>query len=197
MLVLQSFAQLEIQYGKKEAETIIGNVSNWIYLHSPDPQLLKYISSISGERTDEFTHLTTSLLSINQLKYFKKINKEGLTECLMLLGRKHPFIAYLPDISRYYGIERLDCIDIPKRKSAKLKTIDFLSLVKEREKERVRKKLDSENPYRSAMAGAQENKEAMKRKAADKILSLMDAVIYEIKEANNELRESNGIGDGT
>ena len=180
MLVLQSFAQLEINYGKKQAETIVGNISNWIYLHSPDPSLLKYLSSVSGETTDEFTHLKFPLLSVNQLKYFKKINKEGLTECLMLLGRKHPFIAYLPDISRYYGIEPLERIDIPLREEHEIKAIDFPSIVEAKEKEKVKKLLEKNGPREAAVKDVQMHKEKARKETAERIVALMDVVLDEL-----------------
>ncbi len=131
LLVLQSFAQLNYQYGKDKAQIIIANIKNWIYLHSPDPNLLEYISRKCGTYEDEATHRARSLLSVNQLMYFKKINKQGLTEVLMLLDRKRPFVAFLPPISEYYGYHAEDN-EIPLREDPEIEPISLENVLKEK-----------------------------------------------------------------
>lgn len=142
MIVLQSFAQLELRYGKEVARTIIGNTANWIYLFSPDLDILTHISNLCGEVTDEYTGQTRKLLSINQLRHFQKNNEEGLTECLMLLGRMNPFVSYLPDIADYYGIEPIEELDIPAREEEKIEKINFDEIVEAKRMKKLQEMIE-------------------------------------------------------
>ncbi len=151
MITVQSFAQIELQYGKMEAETIIGNISNWIFLHSPDPELNRYMSMVAGDVTDEYTGLMHPLLPVSQLKALKKINHEGMTECLMLLGRKKPFISYLPDISKYYGIRPLEEKIIPERAERLMHIIDFYSLAQTMEDSRLERHMAEIKAFRGGV----------------------------------------------
>ncbi|MCR4961634.1 MAG: type IV secretory system conjugative DNA transfer family protein [Lachnospiraceae bacterium] len=181
MLVLQSLAQLELNYGKEEAKAIIGNVSNWIYLHSPDPNLRDYISKVLGEKRNEYTNISERLLSEKMLNQFKKINNEGLTECLMMLGRKRPFMAFLPDISRYYGIESIDHIDIPLREDRDIKEIDFAAVVNAKEKEKKKKNINESREEK--IKENRINRETVRMETVERVLALMDVVLGEVKGA--------------
>lgn len=158
MIVLQSFAQLDLRYGKEVARTIIGNTANWIYLFSPDLELLTHISNLCGEVTDEYTGLTRKLLSVNQLRHFQKCNEEGKTECLMLLARMNPFITYLPDISEYYGIDSIDFLDIPIRDEKEVGVINFGEIVMAGKKKKIDEEMEKVEKER------QEYKEKMEIK---------------------------------
>ena len=138
---LQSFAQLESQYGKDVAKNIVGNTANWIYLFSADVEMNELISKITGELTDE-SGRTRNLMTANQLRHLKKTTEEGLTECLMLLGRLHPVVCYLLDITEYFGIEPIDSIDIQFRDDEETPEIDFCSLVEANKKDKIQKLLD-------------------------------------------------------
>lgn len=181
MIVIQSFAQLEVRYGKDVARTIIGNTANWIYLFSPDPELLKYVSDLCGEVTDEHTGQTRNLLSVNQLRHFMKCNEDGLTECLMLLGRMNPFVSYLPDISKYYGIEPIDSLDIPVREDKVIDNINFTEIVENNKKERLQKMMDdAEREKRKTREELLKKKEQAKKHDPENITGIMNSVIFKL-----------------
>ena len=175
MVVIQSFSQLEYRYGKDVANTIIGNTSNWIYLFSPDPQLLEYISKLLGDVTDEYTGRTRRLLSPNQLRHFQKCDDEGLTECLLLLGRMNPFVSYLPDISQYAGIEIVRELDISTRIDEEPSNINFKEAIDRKKKEKlVREKLkkEIEEDINSGI-------EKMQQEDPYNLIEMMDKIIAE------------------
>lgn len=184
-IAIQSFAQLELRYGKEVARTIIGNTSNWIYLFSPDPELLKYVSDLTGTVTDE-TGKTRNLVSVNQLRHFKKTTEEGLTECLMILGRLHPTVCYLPDISEYYGVEPIDCLDIPIRENVDIQDIDFCGKVEKKKREKMQKELARAKAERRRInAEMKARKEKLKRTDTFRVADIMNAVIYELTEGSD------------
>ena len=180
MIVVQSFAQLDYRYGKDVARTIIGNTANWIYLFSPDPELLKYVSELTGEIIDE-TGKKRNLLSVNQLRHFQKSNDEGRTECLMLLGRMNPFVTYLPDISEYYGVEPIEKLDIPVREDKEVDDIDFCSIVEEKKKRLLHKMIiDKENKERKLREEILKKKEEQRKSDPNQLSDIMNNVIGEL-----------------
>ena len=99
---------------------------------------------MTGKITDE-KGAERNLLSVNQLRRLKKCNEDGLTECLMILGRMHPVIAYLPDISSYYGVEPTEYLEIPYRKDDKEnEEIDFRMVILKRKDKRIERLLNSD-----------------------------------------------------
>ncbi|MGN0438747.1 MAG: type IV secretory system conjugative DNA transfer family protein [Lachnospiraceae bacterium] len=180
MIAIQSFAQLELRYGKDVARTIIGNTSNWIYLFSPDPELLKYISELTGVVTDEAGR-TRNLVSVNQLRHLKKRTEEGLTECLMILGRLNPIFCYLPDILDYYGIEPIDCLDIPVRQDVEVDDIDFCSMVENKKKAKLRKMMeDIEENNKKEREEEKAKIETIKKKDPLQLSGVINNVIGEL-----------------
>ena len=91
-ICIQSLKQLEVVYGSKMSDVIIGNSNNLMYLYSPDLKLLELIAKRCG-CTDDY--VPQPLITINQLQHFKP------GECLLFLGRNYPYISHLPDISEY------------------------------------------------------------------------------------------------
>lgn len=183
MVVIQSFSQLEYRYGKDVANTIIGNTSNWIYLFSPDPQLLEYISKLLGDVTDEYTGRTRRLLSPNQLRHFQKCDDEGLTECLLLLGRMNPFVSYLPDISQYSGIEIMKSFDIPTRVDDELKNINFKEAIDDKKREQLeRKKIEKDQLLKDLNTTT----ETVKKGDPYNLVETMDRLIVEIKGESDD-----------
>lgn len=179
MVVLQSFSQLEYRYGKDVASTIIGNTTNWVYLFSPDPQLLEYISRLLGDVTDEYTGRTRRLLSPNQLRHFQKCNEDGLTECLMLLGRMKPFVSYLPDISQYFGIEILNTLDISTRKDNELLIINFKEAIENKKREQLeQEKKEKEQIVQDLKSEI----DTLKQGDPHNLTEIIDRIIVEIKE---------------
>jgi len=92
-LVTQGMHQLVSKYGTDDANTIKGNCSNWIFFFSREVPLLEELSVLCGR--DNLTG--EPLISVSQLQ---RLSRER-GEVLMLLGRNYPYIANLPDISRY------------------------------------------------------------------------------------------------
>lgn len=128
-LCCQSLDQLNLKYTADVAKIILGNC-NIAYMYSSDINLLKMLSDLCGKTTDEYTHESKPLLSVEQLRHFNK--KEGQT--LFLLERMRPFIGYLPDISEYNVVPEKKA-EFKKRKPQDIKRIDFESIVK-KEKDR-------------------------------------------------------------
>lgn len=96
MLVIQSKHQLKQRYAE-EAETILSNCSNWLFLTSRETELLREISELSGVTGSN----REPLISISRLQH---LDKEA-GECLVFSGRKYPYFSYLPDIEEYDGNE--------------------------------------------------------------------------------------------
>lgn len=96
MLVIQSKHQLKQRYAE-EAETIMSNCSNWLFLTSRETELLREISELSGVTGSN----REPLISVSRLQH---LDKEA-GECLVFSGRKYPYFSYLPDIEEYDGNE--------------------------------------------------------------------------------------------
>lgn len=94
MLVIQSKHQLKQRYAE-EAETIMSNCSNWLFLTSKETELLREISELSGVTGTS----REPLISVSRLQH---LDKEA-GECLIFSGRKYPYFSYLPDIDEYDG----------------------------------------------------------------------------------------------
>lgn len=91
-LIVQSKHQLRQRY-KEETETIMSNCANWMFLTSREIELLRELSDLGGIVASN----NEPLISISRLQHLNK--DEG--ECLILSGRKHPYLATLPDIDLY------------------------------------------------------------------------------------------------
>lgn len=96
MLVIQSKHQLKQRYAE-EAETIMSNCSNWLFLTSRETELLREISELSGVTGSN----REPLISVSRLQH---LDKEA-GECLVFSGRKYPYFSYPPDIEEYDGNE--------------------------------------------------------------------------------------------
>ena len=110
MLVIQSKHQLKQRYAE-EAETIMSNCSNWLFLTSRETELLREISELSGVTSSN----REPLISVSRLQH---LDKEA-GECLVFSGRKYPYFSYLPDIEEYDGNEYA-LRPLPLRKMPKL-----------------------------------------------------------------------------
>lgn len=96
ILVIQSKHQL-IQRYQDEADTIISNCTNWLFLTSRETKLLQEISELAGTTGTNHEHL----ISVSWLQHLDK--EKG--ECLVFSGRKYPYLATLPDIDLYDGAQ--------------------------------------------------------------------------------------------
>lgn len=109
-LFIQSLHQLTSTYGEN-AETILGNTGNTIFLNSRELPLLNRMAELCGYNQDG--HYLISPSRLQRLK-----NKEK-GEALILLGSCYPFISNLADISDYdYDPNMYPPVDIPKRDEA-------------------------------------------------------------------------------
>src|SRR5699024_4351307 len=85
LIVAQSKNQLIKRY-KEEAETIVSNCTNWIFITSRELGLLQEISQLCGKNIDNKPNI-----SVYDLQHFSKESNEAL----VLAGRKKPCIVNL------------------------------------------------------------------------------------------------------
>ena len=96
-LCIQDIQQLIHKYGN-DANTIMGNCENWVFLISRDIETLQRISNLCGGikfydadgKSDN-----RPLISISELQHLQK------GEALIIHGRHYPLVSLLPDISEY------------------------------------------------------------------------------------------------
>ncbi len=94
---VQGLSQLKMKYGD-EANNIIGNCNNIVFLNSREYELLDFISKLCGEvNYDDGYRYSKPLISTTELQNLSK--EKG--EVIMLLGRNRPFMTELPDIDMY------------------------------------------------------------------------------------------------
>ena len=101
-LLVQSMNSLVAKY-EENAQTIMGNCANWVFLTSRELPLLNLFSDLCG--IDEQGN---RLLSTSQLQRLSK--EKG--EALILCGRNYPFVTNLPDMDDY-PFERLPAVPLP------------------------------------------------------------------------------------
>ena len=107
-LIVQSKHQLRQRY-QEETDTIMSNCANWMFLTSRETELLRDLSELSGVSS----HNSEPLIRISRLQHLNK--EEG--ECLVLSGRKYPYLTALPDISTYDQDQYTVC-ELPPREDA-------------------------------------------------------------------------------
>ena len=95
-LFLQSKHQLNLRYNE-EANTIMANCENWIFLTSREIVFLREVSELCGELTNS---QSKHLLTTSELQRLDKSSGEAL----VLHGRAKPFISRLADIDELYPI---------------------------------------------------------------------------------------------
>jgi type IV secretion system protein VirD4 len=101
-LVVQSDSQLRTMYGD-DAKTIKTNCLNWVYLNSKEDTLIREVQDLVGTRRIDRGEIP--LISYNELTSLKKVNEPGKSgaQALVMLTRSHPYLAFLPDFTRYQG----------------------------------------------------------------------------------------------
>ena len=100
----------------------------------------------------------------------------------MLLGRMYPQVSYLRDISEYYGIESIECMDIPLRENIEVEDIDFCALVENAEKQKIQNDILERERRKE-----QENEEKLKDSDPNDLKKIIDNVIAGLwKGANYE-----------
>lgn len=118
VLITQSKHQLIQHYGD-DAQTIISNCNNWIFLTSREIELLQDISLLCGQDEKQKPNM-----SIFDLQHFDKDSGEALLLC----ARKKPCKVNLLDISEYYfpDYKYIASIEIPLRASQQNVKLDFV-----------------------------------------------------------------------
>lgn len=114
LLVVQSRKQLDFRY-HEEADTIISNCSNWIFLTSRELGLLREISELCGLKKDGTPNIT-----VYDLQHFSKKNYEAL----VMAGRLEPIKTNLLDIDRF-GAMKYIVADIKTNERQKRKMLSF------------------------------------------------------------------------
>lgn len=110
MLCMQDTGSIRYKY-REVLDTILGNLSDIVFLFSREKNLLEYLSELCGE-DDEGRRL----LTVNMLQQFDK--QKG--EALFLVDRKRPYIAMLPDIDEY-DFEQLPPCSYPETEQIEVK----------------------------------------------------------------------------
>ena len=98
-LMNQGMRQMHEKYGV-DAETIKGNCDNWAFLTSREPELLRELSYLCGEKSyysADGVMRVRPLISPSELMRLDK----GKGEVLILHGRHYPFVTELTDIDAY------------------------------------------------------------------------------------------------
>ena len=150
LIVAQSKNQLVKRY-KEEAETIISNCTNWIFITSRELKLLQEISELCGKDSNNKPNM-----SIYDLQHFSKESNEAL----VLAGRNKPCIVNLLDIDQF-GEQNYKIIDMYTPERLSRTKIDFLELpesvtncVKKKNAEQINKKIKKGDiDFESIVAG--------------------------------------------
>ncbi len=117
VLVTQSKHQLIQHYGN-DAQTIISNCNNWIFLTSREIELLQDISQLCGQDEKQKPNM-----SVFDLQHFDKESGEALLLC----ARMKPCKINLLDISEYYypTYEYISAKEVPMRQMNEQEKLDF------------------------------------------------------------------------
>lgn len=91
LLIVQSKHQLKKRY-KEEADTIISNCNNWIFLTSRELELLRELSELCGEKANRLPNI-----SVFDLQHLSKERNEAVVLC----GRMKPAFVSLLDIDKF------------------------------------------------------------------------------------------------
>ena len=114
LLVVQSKHSLKKMYGM-EADTIISNCGNWIFLTSREIELLKELSELCGERANRLPNV-----SIFDLQHLSKEKNEAIVLC----GRLKPSLVSLLDIDKFQW-EKEDYLPMDNKKHSNWKRCQF------------------------------------------------------------------------
>ena len=132
LLIVQSKHQLKKRY-KEEADTIISNCSNWIFLTSRELELLRELSELCGEKANR-----TPNISVYDLQHLSK----SANEAIVLCGRMKPAFVTLLDIDKFGG-KKKESLGIERYSREKRSRLDFEL------KEDIKDKYKPINPFGS------------------------------------------------
>ena len=113
-MIVQSKHQLKKRY-KEEADTIISNCSNWIFLTSRELELLRELSELCGEKANR-----TPNISVYDLQHLSK----NANEAIVLCGRMKPALVTLLDIDKFGG-KKYASLEMARFSRKKRTRLDF------------------------------------------------------------------------
>lgn len=173
LLVVQSKHQLIKRY-QEEAETIISNCTNWIYLTSREISLLRELSELCGESKNGARNIT-----VYDLQHFSKEKKEALVLC----GRYKPAKVHLLDIDDY-GEKNIAPLEFVKKTRHIRQKLDFTL------SESIKKRLIPEIPKLSNTLTPSLSGESnvITKNEIDNLLSRIDSKIAE-RETEEKKKE--------
>lgn len=102
--VIQSLKQMREVY-PKDADSVIGNTKNLLFLQSSDPEMLGYISDRTGKTTVSETGVPEPLLNITHLK---KLKKSYTMKEAVYIRDDCVFKAELPDYEEYDFLKKYE-----------------------------------------------------------------------------------------
>jgi len=119
-LCVQSMHQLIATYND-DAETILGNMGNTIFLNSRELPLLQRIADLCGK--DKYGNY---LISPSRLQRLRNKDKG---EALIMIGSCYPFITHLADISDYdFNPDDYPPVMLPERSENKSALLDIIKI---------------------------------------------------------------------
>lgn len=114
LLIVQSKHQLKKRYNE-EADTIISNCNNWIFLTSRELELLRELSELCGEKANRLPNI-----SVYDLQHLSK----NLNEAIVLCGRMKPAFVSLLDIDKF-GWKKYGKLSMETRVREKRERLNF------------------------------------------------------------------------
>lgn len=182
-LFIQSKNQLVLRYAE-EAETILSNCMNWIFLFSREVKFLQELSELCGVRyTDQGKR---PLMEIAELQ---ELNKDR-GEALLMIGRFRPYLGRLLDIDDY-GDRNGRARTIPERIPVHRKEVDF-SVFEDAESEMIRTQREA---LKAQIPNVTGDMAPIEDKEIDKMLAQIDKKIKELEmEEEFENRNRHQIG---
>lgn len=198
-LFVQSKNQLVLRY-TEEAETILSNCTNWIFLFSREVKFLQELSELCGVRyTDNGKR---PLLDIAELQQLDK--EKG--DALLLIGRHKPYLGRLLDIDSYDGKE-YRARAIPDRVQVHREEINFIVL-EEMERNKMMENLEQSQERQSmnmlgegvprALNGLSPyvDMSSLSNEEIDRMIADINKKLEELEKEEQLAKEKNGEGRG-
>ena len=131
--IIQNFAQLDEEYGDKNAETIRSNCGNTIYLLTNELSALEEISKLCGEvkSKEKEKTVSTPLVTVTDLQKMKR------NEIIVIRMRMRPFRTVLKGAYEVDWGDHFDEAVIPERESSPIKLFDMKQYVKEEKRKKT------------------------------------------------------------
>lgn len=131
--IIQNFAQLDEEYGEKNAETIRSNCGNTIYLLTNELSALEEISKLCGEvkSKEKEKTVSTPLVTVTDLQKMKR------NEIIVIRMRMRPFRTILKGAYEVDWGDNYEEATIPEREVCPIKLFDMKQYVKEEKRKKT------------------------------------------------------------